>query len=76
MDYDIVIMGTTFEEYRQLDTRDYAAHGGAFPIFIRDVGMGTIGACDVLDVLSEIFHLVFLEIKLTIPFIRLLLTSR
>lgn len=48
MDYDIVIMGTTFEEYRQLDTRDYAEHGGAFPIFIRGVGMAGTPAAALL----------------------------
>jgi uncharacterized protein (UPF0303 family) len=30
--------GTTFEEEYGLDPRRYAAHGGAFPIIVRDVG--------------------------------------
>lgn len=35
--------GTTFEEKSLLDPREYAAHGGAFPLIIRDVGVvGTV----------------------------------
>ena len=35
--------GTTFEEKSRLDPDQYAAHGGAFPLIIRDVGpVGTI----------------------------------
>ena len=35
--------GTTFEEYWQLDPRDYAAHGGAFPLLLKGAGVvGTI----------------------------------
>ena len=30
--------GTTFEEATQLDPELYAAHGGAFPLLVRDVG--------------------------------------
>jgi uncharacterized protein (UPF0303 family) len=30
--------GTTFEEGAGLDPRLYAAHGGAFPVLVRDVG--------------------------------------
>jgi uncharacterized protein (UPF0303 family) len=30
--------GTTFEEQFGLDPRSYAAHGGAFPVVVRDVG--------------------------------------
>jgi len=30
--------GTTFEEATGLDPREYAAHGGAFPILVRNVG--------------------------------------
>ena len=30
--------GTTFEEATGLDPREYAAHGGGFPILVRDVG--------------------------------------
>ena len=30
--------GTTFEAEFGLDPAEYAAHGGAFPIFVRDVG--------------------------------------
>lgn len=30
--------GTTFEEEFGLDPRRYAAHGGAFPLLVRDVG--------------------------------------
>jgi uncharacterized protein (UPF0303 family) len=30
--------GTTFEEATGLDLREYAAHGGGFPILVRDVG--------------------------------------
>ncbi|MGY1731505.1 heme-degrading domain-containing protein [Geodermatophilus sp. SYSU D01045] len=30
--------GTTFEESSGLDLRRYAAHGGAVPVFVRDVG--------------------------------------
>jgi uncharacterized protein (UPF0303 family) len=33
--------GTTFEEATGLDPREYAAHGGGFPILVRDVG--TVG---------------------------------
>lgn len=36
-------IGTTFEDHWQLDPRDYAAHGGAFPLLLKGVGMvGTI----------------------------------
>ena len=31
--------GTTFEEASRLDLNQYAAHGGAFPILVRDVGL-------------------------------------
>ena len=35
--------GTTFEEKSGLDPREYAAHGGAFPIIVKDVGVvGTV----------------------------------
>lgn len=35
--------GTTFEESSRLDPGQYAAHGGAFPIIIRNVGVvGTV----------------------------------
>ena len=35
--------GTSFEAHTGLDTHEYAAHGGAFPLLIRQVGMvGTI----------------------------------
>jgi uncharacterized protein (UPF0303 family) len=30
--------GTTFEEATGLDPREYAAHGGGFPILVRNVG--------------------------------------
>src|SRR3712207_6140313 len=30
--------GTTFEEEFGLDPAEYAAHGGAFPVLVRDVG--------------------------------------
>jgi uncharacterized protein (UPF0303 family) len=30
--------GTTFEEALGLDPQLYAAHGGAFPVIVRDVG--------------------------------------
>ena len=36
-------IGTTFEDHWQLDPRDYAAHGGAFPLLLKGVGIvGTI----------------------------------
>ena len=36
--------GTTFEEATGLDPREYAAHGGAFPILVRNVGpVGVVG---------------------------------
>lgn len=31
--------GTTIEEMYALDTRDYAAHGGAFPLVVEGVGL-------------------------------------
>ena len=31
--------GTTFNEQHDLPLREYAAHGGAFPIRVRDVGV-------------------------------------
>lgn len=35
--------GVAFDEIKYLDPSDYAAHGGAFPITIRNVGMiGTV----------------------------------
>jgi uncharacterized protein (UPF0303 family) len=30
--------GTTFEEQSGLDAREYAAHGGGFPVLVRSVG--------------------------------------
>ena len=36
-------IGTSFEQHWQLDPRDYAAHGGAFPLLLKGGGMvGTI----------------------------------
>lgn len=35
--------GAVFEDVKYFDGKDYAAHGGAFPIIIRDVGIvGTV----------------------------------
>jgi uncharacterized protein (UPF0303 family) len=35
--------GRTFEEQMLLDPREYAAHGGAFPLIVRGVGVvGTV----------------------------------
>ncbi|MGH8630946.1 MAG: heme-degrading domain-containing protein [Burkholderiales bacterium] len=35
--------GTTFEQSSRLDPDQYAAHGGAFPVIVRDVGViGTV----------------------------------
>jgi len=35
--------GTSFEQSSRLDPDEYAAHGGAFPVIIRDVGViGTV----------------------------------
>jgi uncharacterized protein (UPF0303 family) len=31
--------GTSFEEASRLDLNEYAAHGGAFPIVVKDVGL-------------------------------------
>ena len=55
--------GTTFEDAVGLDRNSYAAHGGAFPIIIRDVGVvGTVAVSGlpqaedhqfVVDVLRE-----------------------
>ena len=39
-----VVDGTTFDESSRLDTAVYAAHGGAFPVRIKGVGVvGTVG---------------------------------
>ena len=38
MRQSFVERGTTFEEATGLDPREYAAHGGGFPILVRDVG--------------------------------------
>jgi uncharacterized protein (UPF0303 family) len=36
--------GTSFEEQSRLDPDLYAAHGGVFPVIVRDVGpVGTVG---------------------------------
>ncbi|MEV6107635.1 heme-degrading domain-containing protein [Streptomyces sp. NPDC051940] len=36
--------GTTFEESSRLDPDRYAAHGGAFPVYVHDVGVvGVVG---------------------------------
>ena len=55
--------GTTFEEQMRLDPDLYAAHGGAFPVTVRDVGVvGTVAVSGlpqlddhrlVVEVLSE-----------------------
>jgi uncharacterized protein (UPF0303 family) len=38
------LRGTTFEQSSTLDPRLYAAHGGVFPVIVRDVGpVGTVG---------------------------------
>ncbi|MGR7027039.1 heme-degrading domain-containing protein [Geodermatophilus sp. URMC 62] len=45
--------GTTFEEGSGLDPRLYAAHGGAFPVLVRDVGPVGVVAVSGLPQLED-----------------------
>ena len=58
--------GTTFEEEMRLDPDDYAAHGGAFPVIVRDVGVvGTVAVSGLPQVEDHRFVVTELERFLT-----------
>jgi uncharacterized protein (UPF0303 family) len=46
--------GTTIEERHLLDGREYAAHGGAFPVIVR--GVGVVGTATVSGLPQEEDH--------------------
>ena len=52
-------MGTTLEEQFYLSSMDYAAHGGCFPIYIKNTGM--IGTITVSGLPQEKDHQVVVE---------------
>jgi uncharacterized protein (UPF0303 family) len=52
--------GTTFEQSSRLDIAQYAAHGGAFPLIVRNVGV--IGTVTVSGLPQEEDHLLIVEV--------------
>lgn len=52
--------GTTFEDSSRLDPDEYAAHGGAFPIRIRDVGV--VGVVTVSGLPQREDHALVVEV--------------
>lgn len=54
--------GTTFEQSSDLDPRDYAAHGGVFPLIVAGVGpVGTVGVSGLPQVQDHEFVVQQLE---------------
>jgi uncharacterized protein (UPF0303 family) len=57
--------GGSFEEHSRLDQDLYAAHGGAFPVIVRDVGVvGTVGVSGLPQADDHAFVVEQLEIFL------------
>ena len=52
--------GTTFEQSSRLDVAQYAAHGGAFPLIVRDVGV--VGTVTVSGLPQEEDHRLVVEV--------------
>ena len=52
--------GKTFEQSSRLDLAQYAAHGGAFPIIVRDVGV--VGTVTVSGLPQEEDHRLLVEV--------------
>ena len=60
--------GTTFEQSSDLDSRDYAAHGGVFPLIVKGVGpVGTVGVSGLPQVQDHEFVVQQLELFLATP---------
>ncbi|CAL9337385.1 hypothetical protein SUDANB95_00195 [Actinosynnema sp. ALI-1.44] len=54
--------GKTFEEHSLLDPREYAAHGGVFPVLVEGVGMvGTVGVSGLPQAEDHAFVVAQLE---------------
>jgi uncharacterized protein (UPF0303 family) len=51
---------TTFEQASRLDINEYAAHGGAFPVIVRDVGV--VGTVTVSGLPQEEDHRLVVEL--------------
>ena len=65
---DIRSRGTTFEQSSDLDSRDYAAHGGVFPLIVKGVGpVGTVGVSGLPQVQDHEFVVQQLELFLATP---------
>ena len=56
---ELALQGTTIEEKWGLPTRDYAAHGGSFPIIVK--GVGCIGAVTVSGLPQRVDHNLVVE---------------
>ncbi|MEQ0559180.1 heme-degrading domain-containing protein [Amycolatopsis sp. NEAU-NG30] len=57
--------GRTFEEHSRLDPAEYAAHGGVFPVLVRDVGpVGTVGVSGLPEADDHAFVVEQLELFL------------
>ncbi|HKN55424.1 MAG TPA: heme-degrading domain-containing protein [Amycolatopsis sp.] len=57
--------GGSFEEHSRLDLDKYAAHGGVFPVIVRDVGVvGTVGVSGLPQADDHAFVVEQLEIFL------------
>jgi uncharacterized protein (UPF0303 family) len=57
--------GRSFEEHSRLDPAEYAAHGGVFPVLVRDVGpVGTVGVSGLPEADDHAFVVEQLELFL------------
>lgn len=57
----------TLEEKYYVSEQEYAAHGGAFPLIIKDVGVvGTITVSGLAQEVTTLYHLVLFPFLLTI----------
>ena len=52
--------GTTFEEVHELDPQQFRAHGGAFPVLVRDVGPVGVAVVSGLPMLDD--HRLLVEV--------------
>ena len=52
--------GTTFEEVHELDPQQFRAHGGAFPVLVRDVGPVGVAVVSGLPMLED--HRLLVEV--------------